>query len=110
VYRRSYVDFYLGAGLPVEPGRKDEARRARTAALSRVLEGLTLSGLLILDEGQNDAVYYFRRGGSDGVAVASMDPARPRPFTRVPLGGEGVEGPRVACDTAPLPLCTLHER
>lgn len=108
-YRRSYVEFYLGAGLPADPRLQSETRRARAAALSRVLEGLTLSGLLIFDGAQKDAVYFFRRGGSGGVSVASLDPARPMPLRVVPRGGGGVEGPRVDCDTQPLPLCTFHE-
>jgi hypothetical protein len=110
VYRRSYVEFYLGAGLPVRADLKAESIRVRTAALSEVLEGLQLSGLLILDDALKDAVYFFRRGGSDTVGVASIDPARIVPLQNVRKGGDTVPGPRVDCDTQALPLCAFHER
>jgi hypothetical protein len=108
VYRRGNVAFYLGSGLPVDPRLRAEAERARIAALSKALEGLQLTGLLIINESLDDAVYFFRRGESEGIAVASIDAARPMPL-RVVRRGE-TSGPRVQCDAQTLPLCVFHER
>jgi len=110
VYRRSYVEFYLGAGLPSRADQRAEAVRIRTAALSRTLDGLHLSGLLILNDAQKDAVYFFRRSGSDTTTVASIDPARVVALRSVRRNGEGVSGPGVDCDTQALPLCVFRER
>jgi hypothetical protein len=108
VYRRSYVSFYLGAGLPADPDLKASAVRVRAAAMSKALTGMTLSGLLILDHAQKDAIYFFRRPSANKVLVASIDPALPFPARAVGQVGDG-SAPLLECDSEPLPLCTFHE-
>ncbi len=110
VYRRSYVEFYLNAGLPQDPESRAKILAARRAVLSRALAGLQLAGLLILDEAHQDAIYFFRRDHRDALAVASLDPSRIVPLRIVGSGRTARPEPRVECDTEALPTCAFHER
>lgn len=108
VYRRSHLEFFLWAGLPRNSEARDAVSKQRRDAVLSALEGQHLVGLLILDEAQKDAVYFFRRQKTDDIVTASIGPAGEVLQTLVKRDAES-PGPRVACDQALPPLCTLHE-